>query len=207
MDPDLLVRSVKTWEVGVVPSLAMEIVSDDVDKDYVDGPIKYAEMGVRELVVHDPEPQRGADRIRWQVYRRRGADPRAPGEYASCVGCFAKRSDITATRTARGVRALAGDRPASCAASRCSELPMGTGACVRSSNLRSSISLSFRRCSIAHRGIREPLINSNSLCLFAAHAVEALYAGPTRLPPTRPTTAQWRRYSRVFPTISGCNRR
>ena len=58
---------------------------------------------------------------------------------------------------------------------------METGACVRSSNPRSSISSSFRRCSIAHRGIRDPLIISKSLRLFAAHAVEALYAGPTKI--------------------------
>ena len=56
----------------MVPSLAVEVVSDDVEKDYVYAPQRYGEMGVGELIVYDPEPHRGADRIRWQVYRRRG---------------------------------------------------------------------------------------------------------------------------------------
>jgi len=72
VDPDSAGRSWKLWEEGVVPSLAVEVVSDDVEKDYIYAPMRYAEIGVAELVVYDPEPHRGSDRIRWQVYRRRG---------------------------------------------------------------------------------------------------------------------------------------
>jgi hypothetical protein len=53
-----------------VPSFALEVVSKDVDKDYVEGPPLYAALGVRELVIFDPEFSLGRDRVRWQVYRR-----------------------------------------------------------------------------------------------------------------------------------------
>jgi hypothetical protein len=44
----------KVWETGKVPSFALEIVSTEVDKDYVVAPDKYDRLGVRELVVLDP---------------------------------------------------------------------------------------------------------------------------------------------------------
>lgn len=69
-------RSWKLWEQARAPSLVVEVVSDDVDKDYVAGPMRYAAMGVDELVVYDPEPARGRDRVRWQVYRRRDGELR-----------------------------------------------------------------------------------------------------------------------------------
>lgn len=69
--PDRRIRSWKTWEEGIVPSFALEVVSSDVDKDYIDGPALYRELGVEELVIFDPdfaEEERG--RHRFQVFRR-----------------------------------------------------------------------------------------------------------------------------------------
>jgi hypothetical protein len=66
-----LVRSLKTWEFGP-PSFALEVVSLDWEKDYLYVPGRYAEMGVRELVVFDPSSQERADGHRWQVFRRVG---------------------------------------------------------------------------------------------------------------------------------------
>jgi hypothetical protein len=60
----------KVWETGIVPSFALEVVSSDVDKDYVEAPRDYADLGVHELVIYDPDAGRAPDRVRWQVYRR-----------------------------------------------------------------------------------------------------------------------------------------
>jgi hypothetical protein len=69
--PGLKIDSWKTWERGVVPSLVFEIVSQDYLKDYVDGPAAYAEVGVRELIIFDPEyASDPSERLRFQVYRR-----------------------------------------------------------------------------------------------------------------------------------------
>lgn len=60
----------KTWESDAVPSFAFEIVSTDHGKDYLRSPPRYDELGVRELVLFDPEPGAAPDRVRWQVFRR-----------------------------------------------------------------------------------------------------------------------------------------
>ena len=77
IDPELVIGSWKTWESGVVPSFVLEVVSDDVRKDYEDVPRRCTRLGVRELVIYDPDWERGPDRRRWQVYRRRGPSPLA----------------------------------------------------------------------------------------------------------------------------------
>ena len=69
VDPELVIGSWKTWETGVAPSFVLEVVSDDVRKDYEDVPRRCAKLGVRELVIFDPDWQSGRDRRRWQVYR------------------------------------------------------------------------------------------------------------------------------------------
>ncbi|HEU4412518.1 MAG TPA: Uma2 family endonuclease [Polyangiaceae bacterium] len=63
--------SIKTWQDGRVPSFALEIVSLNKGKDYVHAPLRYAELGVRELVIYDPKAskRRGVG-VTWQVYRR-----------------------------------------------------------------------------------------------------------------------------------------
>ncbi len=68
VSPDYDVRSWQTWREGRAPELAVEIVSDDVEKDYEVGPVRYAEAGVRELIIFDPTE--GPGRLRWQVYVR-----------------------------------------------------------------------------------------------------------------------------------------
>ena len=71
VDPDTLVPCWKTWERGLAPSFALEVVSsNDVDKDYRRSPERYAALGVDELVLFDPEHLMTPDRVRWQVYRR-----------------------------------------------------------------------------------------------------------------------------------------
>jgi hypothetical protein len=66
-------RSLRTWEPGhVPPRVAIEVASDNnPEKDYLDGPAKYARLGTRELVVFDPEQRgpAGFDDV-LQVWRR-----------------------------------------------------------------------------------------------------------------------------------------
>jgi hypothetical protein len=68
---DVVISSWKTWETGVVPSFALEVVGSSIQKDYVDGPAQYAALGVAELVVFDPHATSASrNRLRWQVFRR-----------------------------------------------------------------------------------------------------------------------------------------
>ncbi len=60
----------KVWEMGCVPSFALEVVSQDVDKDYLTSPAKYARLGVEELVVFDPDYMLSPTRFRFQVFRK-----------------------------------------------------------------------------------------------------------------------------------------
>jgi Uma2 family endonuclease len=69
--PGIKIDSWKTWTTGVTPSFALEVVSKDFEKDYRDAPGLYEEMGVRELVIFDPEYEDDlSERLRFQVYRR-----------------------------------------------------------------------------------------------------------------------------------------
>jgi hypothetical protein len=73
VDRGIAIRSWKTWETGIVPSLAFEVASGDLAKDYEDGPAEYAHLGVSELVVFDPHATPASkSRVRWQVFRRVG---------------------------------------------------------------------------------------------------------------------------------------
>ncbi|MCC6555238.1 MAG: Uma2 family endonuclease [Polyangiaceae bacterium] len=69
--PGRRIKSWKTWKTGIVPSLAVEVVtSEDYEKDYREAPERYAELGVGELIIFDPDFERGEDRVRWQRYRK-----------------------------------------------------------------------------------------------------------------------------------------
>lgn len=68
-DPHADVRVWKTWEQGPL-QLAIEIVSDDVQKDYALAPARYDELGVDELIVFDPFAGDAGSRVAWQVWRR-----------------------------------------------------------------------------------------------------------------------------------------
>jgi Uma2 family endonuclease len=53
----------ETWQPGVnPPRFALEVVSDDWRKDYLDNPRKYDLLGTAELVLSDPEAARGEAR-------------------------------------------------------------------------------------------------------------------------------------------------
>lgn len=61
----------RTWDLVEPPSFAFEIVGRDVGKDYEDVPIDYKAIGVRELIVYDPDwTLRSRRRVRWQVWRQ-----------------------------------------------------------------------------------------------------------------------------------------
>ncbi len=64
-------KSWKTWKTGVIPSLAVEVItSDDVENDYREAPERYAELGVDELIVFDPDFAQSDERRRWQRFRK-----------------------------------------------------------------------------------------------------------------------------------------
>ena len=76
VEPTAAPPSIKLWELERPPVFALEIVSTDVDKDYIAAPKAYALTGVEELVVYDPaapvltDASQGAARVRWQVWKR-----------------------------------------------------------------------------------------------------------------------------------------
>jgi len=93
--PRTRVTSWKVWERNIVPSFALEVVSKEWEKDYVEAPERYAAMGIAELVIFDPAPERHADGIRWQVFRRVAGRPLARIEAtesdrvrSKTLGCF-----------------------------------------------------------------------------------------------------------------------
>ena len=94
VDPETEITAWKTWETRVVPSLAVEVVGLDVRKDYELAPGRYDELGVRELCVYDPRPEKGASRMRFQVWRRRRgklvqvARTDADRVRSAVLGCF-----------------------------------------------------------------------------------------------------------------------
>lgn len=71
-------RMWQTWLPGHrPPRWALEIVSEDAKKDYEDAPLKYAQLGTRELVIFDPEAalaalrgEKRGQRVPLQIYRR-----------------------------------------------------------------------------------------------------------------------------------------
>jgi Uma2 family endonuclease len=70
-EPGIRVDSWKTWERQVIPSFALEVVSQDHLKDYRDAPARYDELGVPELVIFDPSfGEAPSERLRFQLFRR-----------------------------------------------------------------------------------------------------------------------------------------
>ena len=65
------VASWKLWESSARPSFALEVVGQDIDKDYDDNPVLYRALGLDELVLFDPHATpRSRRRLRWQVFRK-----------------------------------------------------------------------------------------------------------------------------------------
>ncbi|HEX2659981.1 MAG TPA: Uma2 family endonuclease [Polyangia bacterium] len=111
--PETRVTSWKTWEKGIVPSFALEIVSTDWEKDYIEGPARYREMGIAELIVFDPASSRHADGVRWQVFRRVAGRRWARVEasdgdrvWSKALGCF-----LRAVGSGDGLRVRVGTGP------------------------------------------------------------------------------------------------
>ncbi|MEO0601618.1 MAG: Uma2 family endonuclease [Myxococcota bacterium] len=105
VEPTLPVRVVKTWELGA-PALVIEIVSDDVHKDYGTGPMRYGEMGVGELIVVDPTS--GPGRHRFQCFRSDGSGDllrvvatSADRVWSEVLGCHLRWVDDTLDGTPR----------------------------------------------------------------------------------------------------------
>jgi len=114
VDPSAQPKSWKLWIDKVVPSLALEVVSDEWEKDYRDIPGKYDQIGVRELVVFDPDWEADAERLRWQVYRRVGRRGLVPVEVTdkdrvklTSLGCW-----LRAVGAGKDLRLRIGEGPA-----------------------------------------------------------------------------------------------
>jgi hypothetical protein len=113
VDPHTRVRTWKLWLDRVVPSFAFEVVSQDWEKDYYEVPVRYDELGVRELVVFDPEFDEHPDGMRWQVFRRVGRRglmrveaTRVDRVHSKVLGCW-----LRAVGEARDVRVRIGVGP------------------------------------------------------------------------------------------------
>jgi Uma2 family endonuclease len=72
VDPRTRVRTWKLWQDRVVPSFALEVVSQDWQKDYIEAIDRYAALGVPEVLMFDPEWDGHEGGMRWQVFRRVG---------------------------------------------------------------------------------------------------------------------------------------
>jgi hypothetical protein len=72
VEPRTRVRTWKLWQDRVVPSFALEVVSQDWEKDYIDAPERYRQLGVAEVAIFDPGCDEHPDGVRWQVFRRLG---------------------------------------------------------------------------------------------------------------------------------------
>jgi hypothetical protein len=72
VEPQTRVRTWKVWQDRVVPSFALEVVSQDWEKDYGEAVERYAALGVPELLMFDPGWDEHPDGMRWQVLRRVG---------------------------------------------------------------------------------------------------------------------------------------
>lgn len=104
------VRTWKTWETGIVPSFALEVVSQGWEKDYRESPIRYAELGTSELVLYDPDWQSHPDGVKFQRFLR-GAENDGEGGFgppqrtqgdrieSRVLGCFLRE-----VPTRRGLR-------------------------------------------------------------------------------------------------------
>jgi hypothetical protein len=83
--PETAARSWKTWETGVVPSFALEVVSTNWEKDYYDVPVEHDTLGTGELVLFDPAFDQRREGVRWQRYLRNDAGSLALVERGDAV--------------------------------------------------------------------------------------------------------------------------
>jgi len=110
--PGTEVTAWKVWETGLAPSIAVEVVSRNVAKDYEQAPRRYEELGVPELVIFDPEYEDAPDRWRWQVFRRDAKGrwivrrTNADRVRSQVLGCW-----LRAVGTGQDIRIRLGTRP------------------------------------------------------------------------------------------------
>jgi Uma2 family endonuclease len=95
VSPDIAPKSWKVWETGIVPSFALEVVSENPTKDEEIAPARYDALGVKELIVFDPHAEELPDRVRFSVYRRDARGELAQVEVTNAdrvrsavLGCF-----------------------------------------------------------------------------------------------------------------------
>ncbi|EYF07984.1 Uma2 family endonuclease [Chondromyces apiculatus] len=109
--PETRVGAWKVWETKQRPSFAFEVVSQDIQKDYLGAPAKYGRLGVNELVVFDPDYHESPQRIRWQVFRRttrgflREESTNDDRVYSERLGCWLRivgEGNTTRVRLATG---------------------------------------------------------------------------------------------------------
>ncbi len=70
VDPGLAPPCWKLWEQGAPPSFAVDVLSGVGRKDDTLSPLRYDEIGARELVIFDATWPSPSGRPRFQVYRR-----------------------------------------------------------------------------------------------------------------------------------------
>ncbi|HET9958217.1 MAG TPA: Uma2 family endonuclease [Polyangiaceae bacterium] len=68
--PNTRIPSWKVWESGIRPSFALEICSQDWQKDYVTAPQLHNEVGTEELIVVDPDHSKRREGHRFQRFER-----------------------------------------------------------------------------------------------------------------------------------------
>jgi len=116
VDPLTDITAWKVWETGVVPSIAIEVVGLDARKDYEIGPGRYDELGVEELIVHDPSYDESRDRMRFQVWRRRRGElvrvehTDSDRVRSSVLGCFLREVGEGSARRLRIATGRRGER-------------------------------------------------------------------------------------------------
>jgi hypothetical protein len=113
--PGTAIGAWKVWETGCVPSFALEIVSQDVDKDYLISPAQYARLGIEELVVFDPDYALDPTRLRFQVFRKSKRDlvrveaTNADRVKSKVLGCHLRAVGVGDARRVRIATGLEGE--------------------------------------------------------------------------------------------------
>src|SRR5262249_20903729 len=114
-----IIRSWKVWETGIVPSFCLEVVSHDHKKDYEDTPAIYAKLGVREVVIFDPEARERHGRFRWQIYRASRGRPFPSVETTNGTACARKRSAAGWSLSGKGTSSASGSQQVPAAITSC----------------------------------------------------------------------------------------
>ncbi|HET9957851.1 MAG TPA: Uma2 family endonuclease [Polyangiaceae bacterium] len=94
--PDTRIPSWKIWETGIRPSFALEICSQDWQKDYITAPQLHNQIGTEELIVVDPDYLKRREGYRFQRFERtahgleRQECTQADRVRSRLLGCFVR---------------------------------------------------------------------------------------------------------------------